>query len=321
MSATAKILIIDDFEDSADITAAFLEDGGFTDVDFARSAQEAYAILGIEPAPEAPPPAFDLVICDIVLPEIDGIETCARIRLHPSYRDLPILMLSAIENVELLNQAFMAGANDFVRKPVDQISLLARVRSLLRLKREQERRRAREEQLERQSRDLQRGVLDKALVDPNTMLASAAVIDLTLRSCAQHGDSACLALIRIDAFAAYETEHGREEADRLMRTVASVLAATPAPLSSILTALDRSTFIVVGPRPSGTVPLQRTCSFAREDMAARAFPHGNSVFGDYVTLSTAVAMAPAEELDGLLKRLLTGFEAEWRQGNSHIDVD
>lgn len=321
MSSTARILIVDDFEDSADITAAFLEEGGFTDVSFARSAKDAYGALGVDAPPDVEQRGrFDLVILDIVLPEVDGIEVCARIRVHPSYRDIPILMLSGIDDIEQLNQAFVAGANDFVSKPVDQISLLARVRSLLRLKREQERRQAREAQLERQSRDLQRGSLDSTLVDPITLLASASVVDLTLRSCAQHGDQACLALLRVDEFAAYEREHGEAAADRLLQTVAKLISATPAPLSAILTAYSRGTFMIVAPRPAGIAPIAKTCSFAREDVAAHGIPHGNSVFGDTVTLSSAATIAPAEAVEGLPAFLLSGFEREWRTGNSHIHL-
>lgn len=319
MPTTAKVLIVDDFEDSADITAAFLEDGGFLNVSFARSAREAYAMLGIEAAPDAAAAEeYDLVIMDIVLPEIDGIEACARIRHHPAHRTLAILMLSAVEDVEMLNQAFMAGADDFVSKPLHQIALLARVRTLLRLKRERQRRQLREAQLVKQSRDLQRGSLDSTLIDPLTMLASAPVVDLTLRSCVLNGDPACLALLQIDEFDAFEREHGDVAADRLVRKVAGAISTTPAPLSAILVAYDRGTFMVVAPRASGPAPVEKTCEFARDYVAALEVPHGNSVVSDTVTLSTAVAMAPAEELEGLPARLIAGFNAAWRQGNSHI---
>ena len=132
-SETPQILIVDDSEDSADITAAYLEDGGFGNVTFARSATEAFEIMGVNGAnsgrDSAPRCDFSLVIMDIMMPEIDGIEACARIRVDPQFRHIPILMLSAARDRQALNQAFVAGANDFVSKPVGEIDLLARVRT------------------------------------------------------------------------------------------------------------------------------------------------------------------------------------------------
>lgn len=318
MTPKVKLLIVDDFEDSADITAAYLEDGGFTDVSFARSAEEAYEILGLDGGSEPKDGDIDLVIMDIVLPRIDGIEACARIRLHPRYRSLPILMLSAVDDVDLLNEAFMAGANDFVSKPVHQVSLLARVRSLLRLRREQQRREMRETQLAQQRLDLQRGSLDSTLIDPLTRLASAQVVDLTLRTCIDRGDGACLAFLQIDEFAAFEREQGKDEADRLVRKVAGAIAATPAPLAAILVAYERGAFMVVLPRASGTRSIEKTCEFAREAVAELKIAHGSSVFTDTVTLSSAVAFAAADQLADLPSRLLADFRRGWRKGNSHV---
>jgi adenylate cyclase len=76
----------------------------------------------------------DLVLLDIVMPEMDGYEVCRRIRSNPSTEFLPVVMITASGNEQRLN-ALLSGADDFITKPFDQSELLARVASLARIKR------------------------------------------------------------------------------------------------------------------------------------------------------------------------------------------
>jgi class 3 adenylate cyclase len=79
----------------------------------------------------------DLVLLDVVMPEMDGYEVCRRLRLDPASRFLPVVMVTASGDQEKVN-ALEAGADDFVQKPLNQPELLARVRSLLRIKQYQD---------------------------------------------------------------------------------------------------------------------------------------------------------------------------------------
>ncbi|MBB4303176.1 PleD family two-component response regulator [Rhodobium orientis] len=322
MSASAsRILIVDDSEDSADITAAYLENSGFQDIRFARSAADAYAMLGLEStAPDADGCTFDLVIMDIMMPEIDGIEACARIRLSPTGRDLPILMLSGVRDADALNQAFIAGANDFVGKPVSQIDLTARVRTLLRFKREQERRQLREAELQKRHKELERGTLDGTLVDPLTRLATASVIDVTLRSCMETGVSACLALIQIDELAAFRARHGDEATDELIRKVAGVIARVPAPLTAVLTAYEPGAFMIVEPNARDVSTMQDTCELARRRVADLEIRHGNSIHSTFVTASSAASLGLANALIDLPANLLSRFQRGWTRGDTHVEI-
>src|SRR5580704_17749673 len=78
---------------------------------------------------------------------MDGVEVCARIRNHQRYADLPIIMVTSVDDMDTLSNAFVAGANDYVTKPVNRMELIARVRAALRLKAELDRRQAREREL------------------------------------------------------------------------------------------------------------------------------------------------------------------------------
>ena len=81
----------------------------------------------------------DLVCLDVMMPKLDGIEVCQRLRLQPEHAGLPILLLTALDRTEDKARGLEAGANDFLSKPFDESELSARLRSLLRTKALQDR--------------------------------------------------------------------------------------------------------------------------------------------------------------------------------------
>ena len=87
----------------------------------------------------SPRTAPDLVCLDVMMPGLDGIEVCQRLRRQPDQAGLPILLLTALDRPEDKVRGLEAGANDFLSKPFDQSELAARVRSLLRTKALQDR--------------------------------------------------------------------------------------------------------------------------------------------------------------------------------------
>src|ERR1700681_1049604 len=112
-----RILIVEDSEDSRDLTEGTLLSGGYDDVVTAASGWEALKLLDIGLSSDQRP-VFDMVLLDVVMPAMDGVETCARKRNAPRCADLPIIMVTSREDMDTLTQAFVAGATDYVTKPV-----------------------------------------------------------------------------------------------------------------------------------------------------------------------------------------------------------
>jgi sigma-B regulation protein RsbU (phosphoserine phosphatase) len=116
----ARVLVVDDNRVNRLLLMALLQRGGFANISVAEDGADA--LLQVEAL------CPDLVLLDLMMPNLDGFEVCRRIRADPSNRDLPILVQSSLSGSEDRTRAFAAGATDFVSKPINSTELLSRVR-------------------------------------------------------------------------------------------------------------------------------------------------------------------------------------------------
>jgi sigma-B regulation protein RsbU (phosphoserine phosphatase) len=151
-----SILIVDDSEDQQILLKSILGNVGHRDIVCADSAKSALAVLN--PGGDAPSQPIDLILMDVLMPEQDGVETCRRIKNSALLRDIPIIMVTAKNDLSNLKEAFAAGAMDYITKPVNGIELLARVSSALTLKSEMDQRKQRELELRRSNEELQKAL-------------------------------------------------------------------------------------------------------------------------------------------------------------------
>lgn len=132
-----SILVVDDSEVIRELFATMLRLAGYADVILAKSVNEAFQLMGIDGGErdDAASGDVELVLMDIVMPGIDGIEACRRIRAHARSQHIPVIMVTGKEDMGHLQAAFDAGASDYITKPVKKEELLLRVRSALQMKR------------------------------------------------------------------------------------------------------------------------------------------------------------------------------------------
>jgi DNA-binding response OmpR family regulator len=126
MQAPAKILVVDDTEENLMLIAVILRLNGYQAV-LARCGEEALKLVADEPP--------DLIVMDVMMPGLDGIEVCRRLKNDERTRLIPLVIMTALDERKDKIRAIEAGADDFLTKPIDREELLARVKTALRLKR------------------------------------------------------------------------------------------------------------------------------------------------------------------------------------------
>ena len=126
----ASVLIIDDEADNFDVIETILNNQDYQ-LHYAASGKDAIAYLDtFQP---------DLILLDVMMPVMDGIEVCKNIKALPKWQAVPIIMVTALNSKEDLARCLNAGADDFISKPLNSLEFRARVSSMLRIKEQHDR--------------------------------------------------------------------------------------------------------------------------------------------------------------------------------------
>lgn len=119
------VLVVDDNIQNLELILAYLEDLDCHTLS-AEGGQEALDIIR-----KTPP---DLVLLDVMMPKISGFEVCKRIKNNPDTADIPVIMVTALNEIGDIERAIDSGTDDFLSKPVNKWELLTRVKTMLKLK-------------------------------------------------------------------------------------------------------------------------------------------------------------------------------------------
>ena len=148
---SAKILVVDDVPKNVKLLADLLGVKGYATCT-AASGAEALARLETEKP--------DLLLLDVMMPGMSGYEVCQAIRANPAHSMLPIVLVTALDPAQERAKGLEAGADDFLSKPVNQAELMARVKSLLRIKQLYDEVNRQRDELAQWNRDLEQRVAD-----------------------------------------------------------------------------------------------------------------------------------------------------------------
>lgn len=272
----ATILVADDEPDNLALLQMLLE-------------REGYSVLAVENGREAVEHMTvrrpDLVILDVMMPVMGGLEACRLIKRGEGTRDIPIIFLSAHDETDNQVSGLSLGANDFIAKPFNADELLARVSVAIRLKRERDRLRASAVEA-RVDADLAQ---EQALTDPLTGLLNRYGLQRSLGR--EHAEArrykrplACL-MIDMDHFKTVNDKHGHSAGDTALRQVARILTEVVRG-SDIVFRYGGEEFLALLPETDlrGAAALGEKI---REDAASHIYGDGDYIFK--LTLSIGAA--------------------------------
>ncbi|RCX13930.1 sigma-B regulation protein RsbU (phosphoserine phosphatase) [Fontibacillus phaseoli] len=167
-----RILIVDDNPTNIIIIREILKKEDYRDTVAVSSAHEMFQRLGVETpggSIETGRSDIDLILLDMMMPEMDGIEACRLLQQYEHLKDIPIIMVTAVGDSKKLAEALDAGAVDYVTKPINKVELMARIRLALRLKQEKDWHKERDQRIQEELKLaalIQNAVLSSPISDP-----------------------------------------------------------------------------------------------------------------------------------------------------------
>jgi two-component system cell cycle response regulator len=214
LETAARILIVDDHEDNVELLRARLESWGYETASAKDGAEALSTIENTLP---------DLVLLDIMMPKIDGIEVARRVKNNPDLPFIPIIMQTALDSTENKVEGLEAGADDYITKPIDFPELKARLRSMVRIKRLQEE----IEERERELMEANERLRYMSQTDALTGLDNRRHIETRIEEMFEHAKRlnepfSCV-MVDLDRFKSVNDTYGHQAGDAVLKQLARIL--------------------------------------------------------------------------------------------------
>lgn len=275
-----KILIIDDTPDNIRILNEILRND--YRVFFATNGEHGLEIAGRE--------LPDIILLDILMPEMDGYEVCARLKSDEATQWIPVIFVTAMVSVEEEAKGLEAGAIDYITKPFSPPIVKNRIRNHLKLKSYSDAMKVVTEILAQKNRELD--ILAKH--DGLTGLANRRYFDEAMaseiRRAHRSGEILSLILCDIDYFKRYNDHYGHIAGDDCLRHISEIIRGIFQRSSDLAARYGGEEFVVILPDTSSE-GAERLAEKLRLETIAGKIPHACSDVSDYVTLSLGVASA------------------------------
>jgi len=277
----AKILVVDDIPVNVELQKAYLTSAGY-EVVVALDGEEALEkVLSERP---------DLILLDVMMPKLNGFEVCRILKNHRETQFIPIIMVTALKEVEDKVRGIEAGADDFISKPFNKMELMARVKSLLRIKFLHDELQKRMAELE-EARDQLRQL---AITDGLTGLYNYRYFkeqwNQEIIRAQRHSLSLSLIMIDIDHFKLYNDTHGHLAGDEVLRAIGHLIRSNIRKID-IPARYGGEEFAVILPE-TAKAPATFVAEKLRKLVEECPIPHEEKQPGGKLTISLGVSTFP-----------------------------
>ncbi|MDJ0901960.1 MAG: PleD family two-component system response regulator [Xenococcus sp. MO_188.B8] len=294
------ILVIDDRPENLRLLAIMLDRQGYE----VRKAINGK--LGLRAAQTLPP---DIILLDINMPEMDGYQVCQELKANPSTCHIPVIFISAIDEVLDKVKAFKVGGSDYITKPFQLEEVSARIENQLSIRRLQIQLEKQKLELEEKNTQLQKQIHYRSLAENemlvlNQKLQILANIDsLTQipnrhrfqeffnrewRRMTREKSSIAVILCDIDYFKKYNDSYGHQAGDNCLQKVAQAIASIVKRPADLVARYGGEEFVVILPNTEGLGAL-KVAEAIRQNVEQLQLEHSQSSISNFVTLSLGVA--------------------------------
>lgn len=274
-----KVLIVDDERLNITVLAALMEDE--YDIVVAKNGEQALKRAHAEQAP-------DLILLDVIMPDIDGYEVCRRLKEDESTRHIPIIFITVKGTVEEETRGLEMGAVDYITKPFSPAIVKARVANHIELKR-------------------QRDMLQHLnLTDPLTGIANRRYFDDYLnhemKQSEQNQSPLSLVMLDIDSFKDYNDNYGHNSGDKCLRQVATALDECSEGLKHLIARFGGEEFALILPGATSEQAIN-IAEKHRQFIYDLNIPHKASAISGRVSISLGIAgYRPGDTTETLIER-------------------